>query len=112
MEKKDLLYRIFVPEKTGNEAKQLVVPWELQHKVISMAHDGLLSEHCGIKRTKERVLSNFYWEDVDTDIKRNEYRGVLCTVGIGGKQKNTSDRLETELKDTLDLTLFCLITFH
>lgn len=68
--KKDLLYRRFTPLKGGNAVKQLVVPKEMREKVISVAHDGLLSGHCGIKRTKDRVLSNFYWRDIDDDVQR------------------------------------------
>ena len=50
--------------------KQLMVPEKLISKVLSVAHDGLLSGHCGIKRTRERVMSNFYWKDVASDVKR------------------------------------------
>jgi len=35
-----------------------------------VAHDGLLSGHCGIKRTLERVMSNFYWKEVTDDVRR------------------------------------------
>ena len=64
------MYRKFTPLKGGNAVKQLVVPKEVREKVIRVAHDGLLSGHCGIKRTKDRVLSNFYWREVDEDVKR------------------------------------------
>ena len=68
--KKDLLYRLFTPESGGKVVKQLIVPETVREKVISVAHDSMLSGHCGIKRTKERVISNFYWKDMDADVRR------------------------------------------
>ena len=40
----------------------------------------------------------------------NEYKGVLSTVGIGGKRENSLDKLETSKRnDTLDLILFYIL---
>ena len=50
--------------------KQLVVPETLRQKVISVAHDGLLSGHCSIRRTIDRVCSNFYWKNLQQDVRR------------------------------------------
>ena len=69
-EKNGLLYRKFEPVGKRTITKQLMVPQKLTRKVISVAHDGLLSGHCGIKRTLERVLSNFHWKDVSEDVRR------------------------------------------
>ena len=69
-EKSGLLYRVFKPKKKArNPTKQLLVPQKLTMKVLAIAHDGLLSGHCGIKRTTDRVMSNFYWADVTNDVK-------------------------------------------
>ena len=69
-ERKNLLYRIFTPSNGGTGIKQLVVPEKLRQKVISVAHDGLLSGHCGIRRTIDRVCSNFYWKNLQQDVRR------------------------------------------
>ena len=33
-----------------------------------MAHDGLMGGHLGIQRTKQKVISNFYWPGVNGDV--------------------------------------------
>ena len=68
--KSGLLFRIFDPRRNRNARKQLLVPGKLTDKVLAVAHDGLLSGHCGIKRTLERVASNFYWPDMPNDVRR------------------------------------------
>ncbi|GFR63927.1 Gypsy retrotransposon integrase-like protein 1 [Elysia marginata] len=37
---------------------------------MSVAHDLLTGAHLGIRRTKDKVLSNFYWPGVDGDVTR------------------------------------------
>ena len=69
-ERKGVLYRVFTPKSGGRPVKQLVVPKEQRNKVLSLAHDGLMSGHRGIKRTEDRVLSNFYWPGVNDDVAR------------------------------------------
>jgi hypothetical protein len=84
-----LLYRIFTPRNTVNCIKQLMVPERMRQKVISVAHDGLLSGHCGIRRTKDRVVSNFYWRELDQDVRRYCRSCSICQKtlkkGLHGK---------------------------
>ena len=44
-EKNGLLFRVYKPKGRGNQVKQLMVPQKLTRKVLSLAHDGLLSGH-------------------------------------------------------------------
>ncbi|GFO42448.1 gypsy retrotransposon integrase-like protein 1 [Plakobranchus ocellatus] len=37
---------------------------------MSVAHDSITGAHLGIRRTKDKVLSNFYWPGVDGDVTR------------------------------------------
>ncbi|GFS06392.1 Gypsy retrotransposon integrase-like protein 1, partial [Elysia marginata] len=37
---------------------------------MSVAHDSLTGAHLGYRRTKDKVLSNFYWPGVDGDVTR------------------------------------------
>ncbi|GFO06581.1 Pol polyprotein [Plakobranchus ocellatus] len=37
---------------------------------MSVAHDSINRAHLGIRRTKDKVLSNFYWPGVDGDVTR------------------------------------------
>ena len=69
-ERNGVLVRLFKPLSGGKLVKQIMVPEEQRKKVLSMAHDVLMSGHRGIKKTLERVLSNFYWPGVAGDVRR------------------------------------------
>ena len=57
--KKGLLYRQFT--KGNKVTLQLVVPEGFREKVLRLAHETLLTEHLGIKKTLDRVLSEFFF---------------------------------------------------
>ena len=37
--------------------------------VLSIAHDSITGGHLGVSKTKERILSNFYWKGIGKDVK-------------------------------------------
>ena len=57
-------------QKDDTAVVQVVVPSELRSKVLFMAHDGLLSGHCGVRRTLGRTLLRFWWPGVRMDVTR------------------------------------------
>ena len=66
--KKGLLYRQFT--KGNNVTWQLVVPVGFREKVLRLAHETLLTGHLGIKKTLDRVVSEFFWPGVCGDVAR------------------------------------------
>lgn len=68
----DLLFRYFQSPKVSNNKifKQLLVPLPHRITVMKIAHDCVLAGHLGIKKTTDRVLSNFYWPGVQGDVSR------------------------------------------
>ena len=66
--KKGLLYRQFT--KGNKVTLQLVVPVGFREKVLRLAHETLLAEHLGIKKTLDRVVSEFFWPGVCGDVAR------------------------------------------
>ena len=66
--KKGLLYRQFT--KGNRVTLQLVVPEGFREKVLRLAHETLLTEHLGIKKTLDRVVSEFFWPGVCGDVAR------------------------------------------
>ena len=66
--KKDLLYRQFT--KGNKVTLQLVVPVGFREKVLRLAHETLMSGHLGIKKTLDRVVSEFFWPGVCGDVAR------------------------------------------
>ena len=66
--KRGILQRVFEPKSGNEKITQILVPISCRKKVLSLAHDGLMSGHMGIKRTLQRVLTNFYWPGVNKDV--------------------------------------------
>ena len=67
--KKGLLYRQFT--KGNKVTLQLVVPVGFREKVLRLAHETLLTGHWGIKKTLDRVVSEFFfWPGVCGDVAR------------------------------------------
>ena len=66
--KKGLLYRQFT--KGNKVTLQLVIPVGFHEKVLRLAHETLLAGHLGIKKTLDRVVSEFFWQGVCGDVAR------------------------------------------
>ena len=66
--KKDLTYRQFT--KGNKVTLQLVIPEGYREKVMGLAHETLMSGHLGIKKTLDRVVSEFFWPGVCGDVAR------------------------------------------
>ena len=66
--KKDLTYRQFT--KGNKDTLQLVIPEGFREKVLRLAHETLMSGHLGIKKTLDRVVSEFFWPGVCGDVAR------------------------------------------
>ncbi|KAK4314182.1 hypothetical protein Pmani_014515 [Petrolisthes manimaculis] len=71
---KNVLKRRWVPidadkdDITWRSVEQVVVPKELRQEILSMAHDGGLSGHLGIRKTVARIRSCFYWPSLKRDV--------------------------------------------
>ena len=70
--KRGIIYRIFQSEKSesGKRLTQLVVPRRFRSKVLSLAHESIMTGHLGVSRTTKKVLAEFFWPGVQADIRR------------------------------------------
>ena len=70
--KNGIIYRIYDNSscKHGAVLRQVVLPKSLRNHVMTVAHDSIVGGHLGIRKTKERVMSNFYWPGLEGDITR------------------------------------------
>ena len=70
--KKGLIYRHFRSPRveSGNTITQLIVPKPQRVLVMKLAHESILGGHQGFKKTADKVLSNFFWPGVQSDIQR------------------------------------------
>ena len=69
---KGILYRVFQNPQVNDEnpVKQVVVPRVLRMRVMALAHDSILGGHLGVKKTTDKMLSNFFWPGIGGDVKR------------------------------------------
>lgn len=72
IEVKGLMYREFVSPQVehGDVFRQLVVPQVYRKHVMKIAHESSLGGHQGIKRTLDKITTNFYWSGIQADVKR------------------------------------------
>ena len=62
------MYRQFT--KGNKVILQLVIPVGFREKVLRLAHETLLTEHLGIKKTLDRVVSELFRPGVCGDVAR------------------------------------------
>ncbi|GFO28529.1 gypsy retrotransposon integrase-like protein 1 [Plakobranchus ocellatus] len=60
---------------------------------MSVAHDNITGTYLGIRRTKDKVLSNFYWPGVDSDVTRYCRSCDVCQQTV---KKGTEPRVPLE----------------
>ena len=54
-----------IPGETG---KQILVPKLLRTRVMEVAHDSVFGGHLGVKKTEDRIQTNFYWPGMHWDV--------------------------------------------
>ena len=67
--RRGILYRIQSRVDGLDEcSKQIMVLKTLRKKVMEVAHDSIFGGHLGIKKTKDRIQTNFYWPGMQDDV--------------------------------------------
>ena len=70
----DVLMRKYRPPDVPSSEEwsvihQIVVPTAYRKEILSMAHDLPYGGHLGVKKTKDRILRQFCWPEMDRDVK-------------------------------------------
>ena len=79
-----VLMRRWSPDSSEiNVVHQVVVPKDYRPHVLSLAHDSSLAGHLGVKKTYHRVLRNFFWPGLKSDVVK--YCRTCHTCQIVGK---------------------------
>ena len=64
-----ILYRIRSQvDRLGECSKQIMVRKTLRKKVLEVAYNSIFGGHLGIKKTKDRSQTNFYWPGMQGDV--------------------------------------------
>ncbi|KAK3740635.1 hypothetical protein RRG08_025454 [Elysia crispata] len=99
-EKRDgIVYRVYNVATRGGASAQVVLPESLRKYVMSSAHDTTTGGHLGIKKTREKIMSDFYWSGIYKDVARY-YR--LCDICQTTLYNETSSRVP-EVTITLEM---------
>ena len=84
--KNGVLVRIGNTKKNlTDKITQVVLPKEFRNKIISLAHDTLLSGHLGTMKTTKRISSHFFWPGMSGDISRYCRSCSLCQKNLVNK---------------------------
>ncbi|XP_071057618.1 uncharacterized protein [Onthophagus taurus] len=76
-----ILHRRFV-DKLGRHYEQVVVPTSLRGKIMDIAHDNMWMGHLGCKKTVARIKQNYWWRQLNKDVKNKiKYCNVCMRVG-------------------------------
>ena len=54
----------------GKTFNQLVVPQPYRSQVLRLAHDSALAGHLKTRKTTDRILTQFFWPGLQTDVRR------------------------------------------
>ena len=54
----------------GDVVKQVVVPFSLREKVMKLAHESIMAGHLALGKTMGRILSSFYWPNINDDVAK------------------------------------------
>lgn len=76
-----MMYRVFTTV-TDEVLKQVIVPSKFRKQILSLGHDIPLAGHMGIKKTKERILRNFYWPGIFQEKKKYCQSCQKCQKGM------------------------------
>ena len=70
--KDGLLFRRFHSPNVEHDTvfQQVVVPKSLRNQVMRLAHETLLGGHQGAKKTTDKILTNFFWPGITSDVTR------------------------------------------
>ena len=85
----DLLVRRYKRPEDEILLNQVIVPRKLRNEVLRLGHEGILAGHLGIKKSSDRILTNFYWPGIFGDIRRCCQSCDICqrTVNKGSVRK-------------------------
>ena len=57
-------------DEVGDVRKQILVPKSLRAQVMEVAHDSLFGGHLEVKKTENRIQTNFFWLGLHDDVTR------------------------------------------
>ncbi|GFN94169.1 gypsy retrotransposon integrase-like protein 1 [Plakobranchus ocellatus] len=94
-----IVYRRYEDLGRNVDVKQMVLHKPLREYVMSVAHDSITGAHLRIRRTKDKILSNFYWPGIDGNVTRYCRSCDVCQRTV---KKGTLPRVPLEKVPLID----------
>ena len=63
---------------TGRKTPAIFAPLSLHADILQSAHNSLGGGHMGMFKTRERILMNYYWPSLDSDISKHIKQCISC----------------------------------
>ena len=73
---------------------QIVVPKSYHHEILSIAHESPMSGHLGINKTYHKIINNFYWPGLKSDVSK--YCKTCHTCQMVGKPNQTIPKAQLQ----------------
>ena len=83
----------------GKTLRQVIVPQPLRQQVMDIAHSSIMGGHVGVKKTTDKIISNFYWPGIYGDITRFRRSCDICQKTL---QKGKVPRVPLERMPFID----------
>ncbi|RUS85773.1 hypothetical protein EGW08_006487 [Elysia chlorotica] len=91
-----VVFRIYKDDKQGGAIiLQVVLPQSLRKYVMSVAHDSIAGGHQVSRKTKDKIITSFYWPRVEGDVARYCRSCDVCpkTINKGAIPKAPLQRI-------------------
>ena len=86
LEKNGIVHRVhYSMARGGATTRQVVLPESLRKYVMSIVHDTITGGHLGIRKTREKITSNFYWPGIDGDVARYCHSCNVCQKTVSNE---------------------------
>ena len=103
-EKEGIVYRVYNDATRGGaNVRQVVLPEGLRKYVMSSAHDTTTGGHSGIKKTREKIMSNFYWPGIYKDVARYCRSCDICQKTLRNETSSRVLDVSSQTRDDLNV---------
>ena len=104
-EKRDgIVYRVYNDATRGGaSARQVFLPDSLRKNVLSSAHDTTTGGHLGIKKTREKIMSDFYWLGIYKDVARYCRSYDICQKTLRNETSSRVLDVSSQTRDDLNV---------
>ena len=104
-EKRDgIVYRVYNDAtRVGANVRQVVLPESLRKYVMSIAHDTITGGHLGIKKTRDKIMSDFYWPGIYKDVARYCRSCDICQKTLRNETSSRVPDVSSQTRDDPDV---------